>query len=188
LEQSLPRPMRERASVERVRRGRGGLRPARASMLGMSSRAADRPTLFLEDFAPGQRFTTATVEVTADEIKAFAARFDPQPFHLDEEAAKRSLFGALAASGWHTAAMTMRLLVDSPLHPSDGMIGLGGEITWPRPTYAGDVLRVESEVIETKRSRSNPRRGVVTMRQETKNQRGEPVQIAVVKILVPTRG
>ena len=118
------------------------------------------------------------LEVTADEIKAFAARFDPQPFHLDEEAAKRSLFGALAASGWHTAAMTMRLLVDSTLRPSDGMIGLGGEITWPRPTYAGDVLRVESEVIETTRSRSNPRRGVVTMRRETTNQRGEPVQIA----------
>lgn len=84
--------------------------------------------------------------------------------------------------------MTMRLLVDSPLRPSDGLIGLGGEITWPRPTYAGDVLRVESEVIETKRSRSNPRRGIVTMRQETKNRRGEPVQILVVKVLVPSRG
>jgi acyl dehydratase len=147
-----------------------------------------RQTLFLEDFAPGRRFVTATVEVTAAEIKAFASRFDPQPFHLDEEAAKRSLFGALAASGWHTAAMSMRLLVDSPLHPSDGLIGLGGELSWPRPTYAGDVLRVETEVLDAKRSRSNPRRGVVTLRQETKNQRDEPVQIAVVKILVPARG
>jgi acyl dehydratase len=154
-----------------------------------SERAADQPQkLYLEDFSPGRRFVTETVEVTADEIKSFAARFDPQPFHLDEAAAKRSVFGALAASGWHTAAMTMRLLVDSALRPADGMIGLGGDITWPRPTYAGDVLRVESEVIEVKRSRSKPDRGVVTMRQETKNQRGEPVQIAVVKILVPSRG
>jgi acyl dehydratase len=84
--------------------------------------------------------------------------------------------------------MTMRLLVDSPLRPSDGLIGLGGELTWPRPTFAGDVLRVESEVLETKRSRSNPKRGIVTIRQETKIQRGEPVQIAVAKILVPARG
>jgi acyl dehydratase len=157
-------------------------------MFVMNNSAADRPEiLFLEDFTPGRRFTTATVEVTAEEIKAFAAKFDPQPFHLDEEAAKRSVFGGLAASGWHTAAMTMRLLVQSPLHPADGMIGLGGEITWPRATYAGDVLRAECEVIDTKRSRSNPRRGIVTLRQETRNQRGEPVQIAVIKIMVPAR-
>lgn len=165
------------------------MRPLRASMFVMSNATVDRPEiLYFEDFLPGRRFSTATVEVTAEDIKAFAARFDPQPFHLDEEAAKRSLFGALAASGWHTAALAMRLLVDSTIRPADGMIGLGGEITWPRPTYAGDVLRVESEVIDAKRSRSNPRRGVVTMRQETKNQRGEPVQIAVVKIMVPARG
>lgn len=149
----------------------------------------DRPAkLFLEDLQPGRRFVTGTVEVSADDIKAFAARFDPQPFHLDEEAAKRSMFGALAASGWHTAAMSMRLLVDSPLHPADGLIGLGGEIEWPRPTYAGDVLHVESEVVEIKRSRSKPDRGIVKLRQETKNQRGEAVQIMVVKILVHSRG
>src|SRR5262245_8431222 len=109
--------------------------------------------LYLEDFTVGRRFVTATLEVKASEIKAFAARFDPQLFHLDEDAASRSVFGALAASGWHTASMTMRLLVTSSMRVPGGLIGLGGEITWPRATYAGDVLRVESEVLESRRSR-----------------------------------
>lgn len=146
------------------------------------------PELRLEDFTPGRRFVTATYEVDAAEIKAFAARFDPQPFHLDEDAARRSVFGGLAASGWHTAGITMRLLVTSRIRIAGGMIGLGGEVTWPRPTFAGDVLHVESEVLEAKRSRSKPDRGVVTMRHETKNQRGEVVQLAVVKVMVPSRG
>jgi len=144
--------------------------------------------IYFEDCVPGRRFTSGTVEVTADEIRAFAARFDPQPFHLDEAAAQRSVFGKLAASGWHTAAMTMRLLVDSPLRVPGGLIGLGGEITWPRPTHAGDVLRVESEVVAAKLSRSKPDRGIVTMEHRTLNQRGEVVQIAVLKIVVPSRG
>jgi acyl dehydratase len=144
--------------------------------------------LYLEDFTVGRRFVTATLEVKASEIKAFAARFDPQLFHLDDDAARGSVFGGLAASGWHTASMTMRLLVTSPMRVPGGLIGLGAEITWPRPTYTGDVLRVESEVVEAKRSRSKPDRGVVTMRHETKNQRDEVVQTAVIKILVPSRG
>ncbi|HZF28309.1 MAG TPA: MaoC family dehydratase [Gammaproteobacteria bacterium] len=144
--------------------------------------------LYLEDFTVGRRFVTATLEVKASEIKAFAARFDPQLFHLDDDAARSSVFGGLAASGWHTASMTMRLLVTSPMRVPGGLIGLGAEINWPRPTYTGDVLRVESEVIEAKRSRSKPDRGVVTMRHETKNQRDEIVQTAVIKILVPSRG
>jgi acyl dehydratase len=146
------------------------------------------PELYREDLALGRRFTTAGFEVTADDIVEFAARFDPQPFHLDAAAARRSIFGALAASGWHTAAITMRLLVTSPLRVPGGLIGLGGEISWPRPTHAGDVLHVESEVLDTKRSRTKPDRGVVTMRHETKNQRGEVVQIAVLKTYVPSRG
>jgi acyl dehydratase len=145
------------------------------------------PELYLEDFTVGRRFETATFEVTASDIKAFAARFDPQPFHLDDDAARRSLFGGLAASGWQTAAITMRLLVTGRIRIPGGMVGLGGEISWPRPTFAGDVLKVDSEVLEAKRSRSKPDRGVVTMRNETKNQRGEVVQTAVIKILVPAR-
>ena len=146
------------------------------------------PELYLEDFAVGRRFETATFEVTASDIKAFAARFDPQPFHLDDDAACRSVFRGLAASGWHTAAITMRLLVTSRIRIPGGMVGLGGEISWPRPTFADDLLKVESEVLEAKRSRSKPDRGVVTMRHETKNQRGEVVQTALIKILVPARG
>ena len=146
------------------------------------------PELYLEDFTVGRRFVTATYEVTAEEIKAFAARYDPQPFHLDENAAKRSVFGGLAASCWHTGGITMRLLVTSRIRIPGGMIGLGGELTWPRPTFAGDVLHVESEILEAKRSRSKPDRGVVTMRHETKNQRGEVVQTALLKMMVPSRG
>ena len=142
--------------------------------------------IYLEDFTQGRRFTTGTVTVSAEEIKAFAARYDPQPFHLDEDAARRTLFAGLAASGWHTAAMAMRLIVDS-LPVAGGLIGVGGEISWPRPTRPGDVLRVESEVLEVKPSRSNPEQGVVTLRSTTSNLRGEPVQIALMKLLVPRR-
>jgi acyl dehydratase len=143
--------------------------------------------IYLEDCEIGRRFVTGTIEVTADEVKSFAARFDPQPFHLDEERATHSVFGKLAASGWHTAAMTMRLLVDSHLRVPGGLIGLGGEISWPRPTYPGDVLHVESEVVESKRSRSKPDRGIVTITHRTLNQRDEVVQVATLKIMVPSR-
>ena len=149
--------------------------------------STDSEQVYFEDCAVGRRFVTGSVEVRADEIKTFAARFDPQPFHLDEAAAERSMFGRLAASGWHTASMTMRLLVDSGLRVPGGLIGLGGEISWPRPTYAGDVLHVETEILAAKRSRSKPDRGIVTMEQRTLNQKGEAVQLAVIKILVPAR-
>jgi len=143
--------------------------------------------LYLDDFAVGQRFTSGNVVVNADEVKSFAARFDPQPFHLDEAAAKRSIFGGLIASGWHTAAMAMRLLVDSDLRIAGGLIGLGGEMSWPRATKPGDVLHVESEVLEVTPSRSKPDRGIVKMRNTTLNQHGEAVQVAVVNMLVPRK-
>src|SRR3970040_1937281 len=143
--------------------------------------------LYLDDFAVGQRFTSGNVVVNADEVKSFAARFDPQPFHLDEGAAKRSIFGGLIASGWHTAAMAMRLLVDSDLRIAGGLIGLGGEMSWPRATKPGDVLHVESEVLEGTPSRSKPDRGIVKMRNTTLNQHGEAVQVAVVNMLVPRK-
>lgn len=142
---------------------------------------------YLDDLAVGQRFTSASLSVDTDGIKAFARQFDPQPFHLDDEAAASSLFGGLAASGWHTAALTMRLLVDGGAPIAGGVIGAGGEVAWPRPTRPGDVLTVESEVIEVRPSKSRPDRGMVTLRSETRNQRGEVVQILTAKLVVPRR-
>jgi acyl dehydratase len=143
--------------------------------------------LYLEDLAVGQRFATGVVRVLEEDTKAFAAQFDPQPFHLDDAAAQNSLFGRIAASGWHTAAMSMRLLVDGGMQIAGGLVGLGGEISWPRPTYPGDTLRVESEVLDIRVSASKPDRGIVTVRNRTLNQNGEPVQVIVVKMLVPRR-
>jgi acyl dehydratase len=148
----------------------------------------DDPALFyLDDLRVGQRFVSATHTVGADEIKAFARQFDPQPFHLDEESAKDTFFVGLAASGWHVAAITMRLLVEGGAPIAGGVIGAGGEITWPRPTRPGDVLRVESEVVEIAPSRSRPERGMVTVRTETRNQRGEAVQTFAAKLVVHRR-
>jgi acyl dehydratase len=144
-------------------------------------------TLYLDDLAVGQRFLTGSVVVRRDEIESFASRFDPQPFHLDEEAARQSVFGGIVASGWHTAAMTMRLLVDSGLRIAGGLVGLGGEITWPTATRPDDVLTVECEVLEVTPSRSKPDRGIVKVRNQTLNQNGEPVQITVTKLIVPRK-
>jgi len=142
---------------------------------------------YLEDLAPGQRFVSGSLAVAEADIKAFARQFDPQPFHLDAAAAAASLFGGLAASGWHTAAITMRLLLDGGAPMAGGVIGAGGEIGWPRPTRPGDVLTVHSEVLEVVPSRSRPDRGMVTVRSETRNQNGEPVQVATMKLVVPRR-
>jgi len=143
--------------------------------------------LYLEDLSVGQRFTTGTLTVTEAEIKAFAGRYDPQPFHLDDAAARQTLFGGLAASGWHTAAMTMRLLVEGGAPLAWGIIGGGGEIAWPRPTRPGDVLHVEGEVMEITPSKSKPDRGMVVMRSRTLNQNGEEVQVTSMKLVVPRR-
>jgi acyl dehydratase len=144
--------------------------------------------LYLEDFHVGQRFNSASHAIDAEEIKAFARQFDPQPFHLDQEAAKATFFGGLVASGWHTAAVTMRLQVESGLPIAGGMIGIGGEMSWPRPTRPGDVLSVASEILEVAPSRSRPDRGTIRVRSETRNQRDEVVQILDAKLLVPRRG
>ena len=139
--------------------------------------------LYLEDLRVGQTFTTGSVTVTTEAIKAFARDYDPQPFHLDEAAAEDSLFGGLAASGWHTAALSMRLLVDG-LPIAGGLIGVGGETTWPRPTRPGDTLTVHIEVVEITPSKSRPDRGMVRTRNETRNQHGESVQISKLGIVV----
>lgn len=144
------------------------------------------PRLYLDDLAVGDRYVSATCTLDTEQIKAFASQFDPQPFHLDEAAAARSLFGGLAASGWHTAALTMRLLVQSvPLH--GGLIGAGSELEWPLPTRPGDTLHVESQILLITPSRSKPDRGVVTCQSLTLNQHGQVVQRAVAKLLVMRR-
>jgi len=144
---------------------------------------------YLEDLAPGQRYAgPARLRVEVDRVKSFAAEFDPQPFHLDEAAATRSIFGGLAASGWHTAAMTMRLLVQGELQPAGGIVGAGfDELQWPRPVRPGDELRVEVEVLEVRPSKSRPQQGMVKMRTTTLNQRDEPVQVSVGNLVVLRR-
>jgi acyl dehydratase len=143
--------------------------------------------LYLDDLHVGQRFASDAHTLDERQVIAFASQFDPQPFHLDDEAAKATLFGGLAASGWHTAAITMRLLVGGGVPVAGGVVGVGGEISWPKPARPGDILRVESEVIEIKPSRSRPDRGMVTVRSETRNQREEIVQILVAMLIVPRR-
>ena len=143
---------------------------------------------YLDDLRAGQRFTSGRLEIDADMIRAFAREFDPQPFHLDEGAARGTLFRGLAASGWHTAAITMRLLVCGGLPIAGGIVGRRGEVEWPGPARAGDVLVVESEVVSIEKSASHPERGRVVVRSETKNQRGETVQIATMTLVVPRLG
>lgn len=143
---------------------------------------------YLEDFAVGQTFGgSGRLTVDPARIKSFAAEFDPQPFHLDEATARDTRFKGLAASGWHTAAITMRLLVDSEFKPAGGVIGAGVELQWPRPVRPGDVLRVESEVLEVRPSQSRPDLGMLRLRTTTFNQKDEPVQIMTSTVVVPRR-
>ena len=146
-----------------------------------------RRLIYLDDLEIGRKFATGSVTLMLEGCKAFAAEFDPQPFHLDEDAARQSVFKRLAASGWYTASVSMRLLVEGELNVAGGLVGLGGKITWPRPTYPGDTLRVETEVMNVRVSESKPDRGIVTVRNQTLNQHGELVQVAVVQMLVPAR-
>lgn len=144
--------------------------------------------LYLDDLEVGQTFATSTAAVALEACTAFAREFDPQAFHLDDEAARESVFGRLAASGWYTAALTMRLMVQGELgRLAGGLIGLGGELKWSKPVYPGDTLRVESEILNVKVSQSRPDRGVVTVRNVTFNQRGEAVQVMTASMLVPRR-
>ena len=139
--------------------------------------------LYLDDMSVGMKFSSGTHLMDEAGIKAFAQQFDPQPFHLDEAAAQASVFKGLSASGWHTAAVSMRLLILGGLPFASGAVGLGGDIEWPRPTRPGDVLHVESEIVEIIPSRSKPQQGIVRVRNTTLNQNHEPVQVFTAKIL-----
>jgi acyl dehydratase len=148
---------------------------------------ADKAVNYFDDLQVGQRFTSGTHLVDEAQIKEFARQFDPQPFHLDAEAARGSLFEGLVASGWHTAAITMRLMVTSGLPIAGGLIGAGGEIAWPKPTRPGSVLHVESEILDLKPSKSRPDRGMATIRNETRDQNGDIVQVMTARLVVPRR-
>ncbi len=144
---------------------------------------------FFEDLVVGQVFTSRTETMTRERMVAFAAEFDPQPQHLDEEAARTTLFGELVASGWHTAALTMRLQIEGFLAGFPG--GMAGaqidNLAWKQPVRAGDTLRAEVEILAMRESRSRPDRGLLTLRTTTLNQRDEAVQVMTAAILVPRR-
>ena len=143
---------------------------------------------YFEDYAVGQVFNSGRLRVDREAILAFAREFDPQPYHLDEEAGRNSVFGGLVASGWHTAALTMRLLVESEFRPAGGILGVGfDELSWPRPVRPGDELRVKSEVLEVRPSKSKPDRGMIRVQNTTLNQNDEVVQMFTGNLLVPRR-
>ena len=143
---------------------------------------------YLEDFAVGQIFGSGRLPIDEERIKSFAAEFDPQPFHLDEESARNTIFQGLVASGWHTAALTMRLLVESDLKPAGGIVGAGfDEFRWPRPVRPGDELGLESEVLDVRPSKSRPEQGLIKVRTTTLNQNGDAVQILIANLVVPRR-
>ncbi len=145
-------------------------------------------THYLEDLTPGQTFSSPSYTVTVEDIKGFAAAWDPQHFHLDEETAKDSFFEGLAASGWHTAAATMRLIVTSEMKLPLGVIGTGLEsLAWHRPVRPGDVLTVRIEVLETREMRSRPGLGLAKFRVVTLDGEGQAVQTLQTNLLVPTR-
>lgn len=151
-------------------------------------RAPANGHLYLDDLAVGDQFASGEYRLTEEELVEFAGRYDPQVFHLDADRARDGFFGGLAASGWHVAAITMRLLVAGGLPIADGLIGAETNLRWPRPTRPGDVLRVESTITAIARPRSRPDRGIVTVKSSTLNQAGEAVQTAETKILVFARG
>ncbi|HSI58096.1 MAG TPA: MaoC family dehydratase [Ideonella sp.] len=153
----------------------------------MSDTPRPAAPLYLDELQVGQSFTSASHTIDEAQIKGFAGQFDPQAFHLDEAAAQSTLFAGLAASGWHTAALTMKLLVEGGAPIAGGLIGAGAEISWPRPTRPGDVLTVVSTVQEITPSPSRPDRGIVRMRSETRNQAGQVVQLLVSRLVVPRR-
>jgi acyl dehydratase len=144
--------------------------------------------LYFENLHVGDRFGSDTIEVTKESIFDFARQFDPQPFHLDVEAAERSIFKELTTSGWHTAALSMRLFVTGQFQPVGGSIGLAvDELRWPQPVRPGDILKVETEILDMRASRSKPDRGIIRIRNVTTNQQGEVVQTFLAFVMIRRR-
>jgi len=141
------------------------------------------PLIYLEDLSVGDVFVSKTHALDAAQIIAFASQFDPQPFHLDPDAARDTLFQGLAASGWHTAALTMKLLVES-FPVARGVIGAGAEVIWPQPTRPDDVVKVTSTVLSITPSRSKPDRAIVVVESVTSNERDEALQKLTSKVVV----
>jgi acyl dehydratase len=140
-----------------------------------------------EDFPIGTRLQSATIDVTQESIIEFAKQFDPQPFHVDPATAKRTLFGGLAASGWHTAAISMRLFIQTMNVPG-GIIGMGvDELRWPNPVRPGDQLRLDIEIIDARFSKSRPGFGIIRIHNVTRNQRDEVVQSFKASAMLPIR-
>ena len=157
-----------------------------ASLQGAGPEASSSP-LYLEDFAPGQIYTAGPIPVSADAIKAYARQFDPQPFHTDEALARATFFRGLAASGWHTASLTMSLVVQA-LPIAGGVIGGGvDELRWPTPLRPGDELRLEGEIMEVRPSRTKPGQGLMRVRTTTLNREGQAVQTMIANLVVPRR-
>jgi acyl dehydratase len=143
---------------------------------------------YLEDYAVGQTYGSGVVRIDGERMRSFASEFDPQPFHLSDEGAKGTIFGSLAASGWYTAAITMKLLVEGDLKPAGGVVGLGfEEFRWSKPVRPGDELRVQSEILDVRPSKSRPGWGLIKVRNTTTNQAGEAVQVVVGNLMVPAR-
>jgi acyl dehydratase len=160
--------------------------PSRVRESGRMS--ADRPQLGFEDLTPGRVYETASVDVSGEEVTAFATRYDPQPFHVDPVAARATIFGGQVASGWMTAALTMRLMVTGQFGFGEGAVGLGVEtLQWPKPVRPGDTLRATVEVLSARGSSSKPTHGIVKIRTTTLNQRDETVQLMVSNVLLPRR-
>ena len=144
--------------------------------------------LYLEDYAVGQRFTSASRTVDAEAITTFARQYDPQPFHLDDAAARATIFGGLAASGWHTAVITIGLLLESDFVPASGIVGAGfDEFRWPQPVRPGDTLHAECEILEVRESKSRPGQGLIKVQTTTRNQKGEAVLFFIGNLMVPCR-
>ena len=142
---------------------------------------------YLDDLQVGDRFKSGPLEVTETQLIEFAHKFDPQMFHLNRKSAERTIFKGLIASGWHTAAITMRLFVQT-LNFAEGAIGLGvDELRWPNVVRPDDVLTVETEIVDLRPSRSRPGYGIVRLRNVTTNQRGEIVQTLLASAMVPRR-
>lgn len=144
-------------------------------------------TLWLDDIHVGDRFRTDVYNLTADAIIGFATEWDPQPFHLDDRTAQDTFFKGLAASGWQTAAITMRLLVTTGLPLATGIIGASIDLTWPTPTRPGDQLHVELEVTDVRTSQSDPSRGFITTAYDTLNQHGDIRQHTTARLLAFTK-